>query len=367
MGILQSNMKIGILGGGQLAMMMIQMSTKHNIDFIVIDPNENPPASKYAKCIKSTFNDKSSLDVLIKECDVVTIDFENVPSESLRYLEEHVTVYPSPHAVEICQDRLKEKLIFNRNNIPTTEYKVIDKESDLTEAIEELGLDTILKSRKLGYDGKNQISINNLATTDVWEKSGKVEAILERKIHFKTELSIIGVCTKSGDTFFYPLVENFHRNGILDTSIAPYNNKKLQKKAEAYHRKISKQLNYVGVLVIEFFLDHNGILIANEMAPRVHNSGHWTNEGANISQFEAHILAISDIDFAKLSMKGNSAMLNILSKMPDKKLIEQSNNYQIYDYGKTERKNRKLGHITCIDNDRDVLEEKINTLKNIIF
>ena len=236
-------MKIGILGGGQLAMMMVQMSAKHNIEFIVVDPSTNPPASKFAKCISSSFDDKISLDMLIESCDVVTIDFENVPSESLKYLEKNVEVYPGSYAVEICQDRLKEKQIFSKNNIPTTEYRIIDTESDLISAIEDLGKDTILKSRKLGYDGKNQITINNLTASDAWIQSGKNEAILEKKVDFKSELSIIGIRAKSGDTFYYPLVENFHRDGILNISVAPYEDNSLQKKAEEYHRKLSQELN----------------------------------------------------------------------------------------------------------------------------
>ena len=359
-------MKIGILGGGQLAMMMVQMSAKHNIEFIVVDPSINPPASKFAKCISSSFDDKISLDMLIKSCDVVTIDFENVPSESLKYLEKNIEVYPGSYAVEICQDRLKEKQIFSKNNIPTTDYRVIDTESDLISAIEDLGKDTILKSRKLGYDGKNQITINNLTASDAWVQSGKNEAILEKKVDFKSELSIIGIRTKSGDTFFYPLVENFHLEGILNISIAPYEDNILQKKAEEYHRKLSKELNYVGVLVIEFFLDHDNRLIANEMAPRVHNSGHWTNEGANISQFEAHIMAISDIKIQDIFATINSGMLNILSKMPDN-IDENGNGCKLYDYGKSERKNRKLGHITLTSENKKDLLSRISKLKDKIF
>ena len=359
-------MKIGILGGGQLAMMMVQMSAKHNIEFIVVDPSTNPPASKFAKCISSDFDDKISLDMLIKSCDVVTIDFENVPSESLKYLEKNIEVYPGSYAVEICQDRLKEKQIFSKNNIPTTGYRAIDTESDLISAIEDLGKDTILKSRKLGYDGKNQITINDITASDAWIQSGKNEAILEKKVDFKSELSIIGVRTKSGDSYFYPLVENFHREGILNMSIAPYEDNSLQKKAEEYHRKLSKELNYVGVLVIEFFLDHDNRLIANEMAPRVHNSGHWTNEGANISQFEAHIMAISDIKIQDIFATNNSGMLNILSKMPDN-IDENGNDYKLYDYGKSERKNRKLGHITLTSENKKDLLSRISKLKDKIF
>jgi|TARA_Y100000996_G_scaffold303859_1_gene241138 5-(carboxyamino)imidazole ribonucleotide synthase len=359
-------MKIGILGGGQLAMMMIEKSLKHNVDFIVLDPSHEPPASRYADCIKSGFEDKKALDRLVSECNVVTIDFENVPSGTLKYIEKSINVFPCSHAVEVCQDRLKEKLIFNKNDIPTTEYKIINNEADLLNAISDLGTDTILKSRKLGYDGKNQIDIRDANIKNVWEESGKVEAILEKKINFKTELSIIGVCTKSGNTLFYPLVENFHKNGILDISIAPYKDLELQKRAESYHRKISKELNYIGVLVIEFFLTDNEELIANEMAPRVHNSGHWTNEGANISQFEAHIMAISGMSIEKISVKGNSGMLNILSKMPDNKIIENNSNMKLYNYGKSERPNRKLGHITLTCDNKETLISTLSGLRDKI-
>jgi len=342
------------------------MSAKHNIDFIVVDPSDNPPASKYAQCIKSDYNDKDSLDRLIDECDIVTIDFENVPSEALKYLENKVSVYPSSYAVEICQDRLKEKNIFNKHNIPTTEFHTVNSISDLSLAISILGTDSILKSRRLGYDGKNQITINEHSAEEAWLLSGEAEAILEKKVDFKTEVSIIGVCPKSSETIFYPLVENFHRNGILNLSIAPYNNPKLQKLAESYHNKITKELNYTGVLVIEFFVDKSGSLIANEMAPRVHNSGHWTNEGANISQFEAHVMAIADIDIKNILINGNSAMLNIISKMPEN-MLTNNNNYKLYDYGKSERLNRKLGHITVNNNDKKDLMKDVEKISKSVF
>jgi 5-(carboxyamino)imidazole ribonucleotide synthase len=366
MEILENKMRIGILGGGQLAMMMIQMSAKHNIDFIVVDPSDNPPASKYAQCIKSDYNDRDSLNRLINECDIVTIDFENVPSEALKYLENKVSVYPSSYAVEICQDRLKEKKIFNKHNIPTTEFHTVNSISDLSLAISILGTDSILKSRRFGYDGKNQITINEHSAEEAWLLSGEAEAILEKKVDFKTEVSIIGVCPKSSETIFYPLVENFHRNGILNLSIAPYNNPKLQKLAESYHNKITKELNYTGVLVIEFFVDKSGSLIANEMAPRVHNSGHWTNEGANISQFEAHVMAIADIDIKNILINGNSAMLNIISKMPVN-MLTNNNNYKLYDYGKSERLNRKLGHITVNNNDKKDLMKDVEKISKSVF
>ena len=361
-------MRIGILGGGQLAMMMIEMSSKNNkLDFLVVDPGENPPASKFIKCIKSEYNNKTSLDLLIKECDVVTIDFENVPAGALKYIEQHIPVYPNSKAVEICQDRLFEKNLFVQNQIKTTNFEAIESEEDLIKAIDKIGTNSILKSRTLGYDGKNQIEINNQSPKKVWKSCGEVKSILENKINFSTELSLIGVRTISGETFFYPLVENYHKNGILNVSVAPYEDIKLQKDAETIHNKITNELKYVGVLVIEFFLDENRQLIANEMAPRVHNSGHWTISGANISQFEAHILAIANMEIKPISINNNSAMLNILSKMPNKDIIEKNGPLQFYDYGKSERKNRKLGHLTITNPDRSALMDKVKKISKIIF
>ncbi len=360
-------MHIGILGGGQLAMMMIQMSRKYNFDFIVVDPSDNPPASKYARHIKSNYNDKNTLNLLINECDVITIDFENVPADALKYLEGKIKVYPNSVSVEVCQDRLKEKNLFQEIGIPTTQYKKINSEEDLISAIGEIGNDSILKSRKFGYDGKNQISMDNCTPENAWLKSSGVEAILEKKVNFKTEVSLIGVKTEEKTTFFYPLVENFHQNGILNSSIAPYENKVLQKQAENYHNLITDKLNYIGVFVIEFFINEDNGLIANEMAPRVHNSGHWTNEGADISQFEAHIMAITNLEIKSISISGYSGMVNILSKMPNEQKLINNSSYNLYDYGKSERENRKLGHITCVKDNRNDLIENINDIKSMLI
>ena len=174
-------MRLGILGGGQLAMMMIQMSQKHEIDFIGVDPADNPPASQYSKHIKSNYNDKGTLNLLINQCDVITIDFENVPAEALKYLEDKIKVYPNSTAVEVCQDRLKEKNLFQENGIPITEYKKINSKDDLISAIDDLGKDSILKSRKLGYDGKNQIRMDSCTPENAWTRSSGVDAILEKK------------------------------------------------------------------------------------------------------------------------------------------------------------------------------------------
>ena len=361
-------MRIGILGGGQLAMMMAESaSKKYDIEFIVVDPTNNPPASKYARCIKAKYTDSKALKLLAKECDIVTIDFENVSSSALKHLEKYIPVYPNSESVEICQDRLSEKTLFVENNIPTTKFCPINSENDLKSAIKKFGPNSILKSRRLGYDGKNQIIVNNKTSKNIWSDIGCVPSILEEKVDFLTEVSLIGVKLQSGETYFYPLVENFHRDGILSYSIAPYENLELQKKAETIHKQITKLINYVGVLVIEFFVNKDNQLLANEMAPRVHNSGHWTIEGANISQFRAHIKSIIGEEISDIKVDKYAAMMNILSIMPDFTMLDFPDLAKIHDYGKTERKGRKLGHITIIDEDKNQLLNRIKELgKSII-
>ena len=254
-------MRIGILGGGQLAMMMVESANKKfGFEFIVVDPAKNPPASKYAKCIQSQYDDIKTLDILSSQCDLVTIDFENVPSESLRHLEKKLPVFPNPTSLDICQDRLNEKNLFKKLNIATTNYKSISSKDELKDALDEYSFGSILKSRKLGYDGKNQIIIDEKGLDRIWDKIDGVDSIIENKIDFDTEVSLIGARTHDKKTFFYPLIENFHENGILSISISPLSQEKnirdrLQIQAEAILNSIMNELNYIGVLVIEFFLD----------------------------------------------------------------------------------------------------------------
>ena len=358
-------MRIGILGGGQLAMMMVQQSKDTNFEFLIVDPTESPPASKYAKSIKAEYDDIESLNYVANECDIVTIDFENVPADSLRFLEKKIIVAPNSTAVEICQDRLKEKELFLNCGIPVTKFTSVYDNDSLKASIDYMGVESILKTRFLGYDGKNQFDMEKDDGIDYLKECRSNQLILEKKVDFEKEMSIIGVRMNSGKILFYPLIENIHKNGILNYSLAPYNDKNLQKLAEEYHKKISDKLNYVGVLVIEFFLDKNGTLIANEMAPRVHNSGHWTNEGTNISQFQAHIKAITNYDLDDIITKNNSAMINILSKKPDLDNIRDID-YVYYDYNKSERHNRKLGHITLNNESRNKLIEDLNTVYNLV-
>jgi 5-(carboxyamino)imidazole ribonucleotide synthase len=284
----------------------------------------------------------------------------------MRKVEKEIPVHPSSRALEICQDRIKEKNLFKILEINTTNYYEINSLKDLKNNINDKKY-YILKTRRFGYDGKNQYRIN--PDTPISTNLVSSPCILEELVEFQAEVSLIAVRSVDGAVFFYPLIENQHKDGILDISIYPSNYQHLQKSAENIGRKLLDNMNYVGVLVVEFFIDKNDELVANEMAPRVHNSGHWTIEGSNVSQFSAHISAITnDMKFVELQLKP-SFMYNIISNhITEEKILQLSKQFDMHfhDYHKSARDKRKLGHITCTIDDKDRLVEKIKEFKNII-
>ena len=359
-------MKIAIFGAGQLAMMMIQADKNSKHDYVVIDPTPKPPASMYAAHIQTEYNNPNTIKDICANYDLVTIDFENVDVSAMKEIEKHIPVHPNSKALEICQDRVKEKELFKSLQIKTAINFKIDSMHDIKKCID-LSKGYILKSRRFGYDGKNQYRIkpNTKVETDLVLSP----CILEEVVSFKAEVSLICVRTINGYIFFYPLVENSHQDGILNMSVYPSNYAHLQESAELIGNKLLERMRYVGVLVVEFFVNEYDELIANEMAPRVHNSGHWTIEGSNISQFEAHIAAITGtIDDIKLKLKP-SFMFNIISKhLSDKKINELKANLDIYfhDYHKSQRTNRKLGHLTCTADNKASLEINMRKFNNII-
>tara|TARA_Y100000768_G_scaffold386342_1_gene374517 strand:- start:5707 stop:6789 length:1083 start_codon:yes stop_codon:yes gene_type:complete len=351
-------MKIAIFGAGQLAMMMIEESIKLEHQFIVIDPSTKPPASKLAEHIKTNYNDAKTLEHIAAEYDIATIDFENVEISALKFLENHIKVYPPSSALETCQDRLLEKNLFKKLNINVTKYQSVSNLDDIKNLSEGKLSNYLLKSRRFGYDGKNQLNCG--------EDNSKLEnllsnnkCIIEEIVEFSTEVSLI--CSRQADNkiLFYPLIENFHKGGILKYSIFPYHNEQIQAVAEKYATDLLNHFEYVGVLVIEFFVTKDGKLIANEMAPRVHNSGHWSIEGSSMSQFEMHIRAITGtLNDYKESFKP-SLMINILSKYPKKEKLSLLDNHFIHNYGKEERALRKIGHLTFTGKTTDDLRQAL--------
>ncbi len=348
-------MKIAIFGAGQLAMMMIEESSKLNHEFVVVDPSPNPPASKYAKHLQTDYTDKKTLDYIAANYDIATIDFENVDITAMKFLERNIRVSPPSQALEVCQDRLLEKNLFRKLGISVTNYKEIKDISDLKKYCKGNESNYLLKSRRFGYDGKNQFKCNT--NLDLLENLiSDCACIVEEVVDFTTEVSLVCVRQDDDNIYFYPLIENFHKDGILRYSRFPYVNRELQNIAERYGKELLNYFDYVGVLVVEFFVTKDGELVANEMAPRVHNSGHWSIEGSSSSQFELHIKAITnDLNNDLINFKP-SVMINILSKYPDNNILKELDFHHFHSYEKEERYLRKLGHITITKNKAEQIE-----------
>lgn len=349
-------MRIGIIGAGQLGQMLGFAARDLGMQCEYIDPSQHSPAAVCGPVTCAAFDDQHALAQLAKRCDVLTYEFENVPVAALQQIAERVTIYPPLAALRHAQDRLAEKQLFAELHIPLPEYRRVDLRDDLTAAVAELGLPLVLKTRKLGYDGKGQFVIRHPADVQVaWDECDGAELIAEQWIDFDYEVSAIGARNVAGDIIHYPLTQNEHASGILQVSRAPLENALLTRKAEEYVTLLLEHLQYVGVLALELFVLGDRLL-ANEFAPRVHNSGHWSIEGAEPSQFAAHLLAISNQRLTTPQLKGHAGMLNLIGAMPAQWVAPAGTT--LHDYGKAPRPGRKLGHITVIAgsaNARDVL------------
>jgi 5-(carboxyamino)imidazole ribonucleotide synthase len=339
---------IGILGGGQLGYMLALAGYPLGLRFRFLDPSPEAPVGRIAPRVTGDFTDRAALQKFAHGLEVVTYEFENVPVDTVHFLAKKVSVFPPPRALEAAQDRLREKELFEKLGIATTEFASVPVAYDLDWAVKKVGLPAVLKTRRMGYDGKGQWILGTAEDVKT-AKDGlpKLPFIVERFVPFTRELSVIAVRGKAGETAFYPLVENHHRNGILRLSLAPAPGvgPEIQKAAEDAARKVLESLNYVGILAIEFF-ESAGKLLANEMAPRVHNSGHWTIEGAVTSQFENHLRAICGLPLGSTTAIGASAMINLIGEVPDSAEVLAIPAAHLHLYGKEPRPARKLGHVT---------------------
>jgi 5-(carboxyamino)imidazole ribonucleotide synthase len=356
--------RVGIVGGGQLGLMLGEAGTELGIECVTLDPSPGAPASRVARQIVAAYNDEAALAELAAASDVVTYEFENVPVSSARALEQRVTVLPPPESLEFAQDRLLEKTLFAEVGLEVAAYAPVSSKEELGEAMDVVGFPSILKTRRLGYDGKGQVRLEHPGEAhDAWREVGEVPSILEVRVPFLRELSIIGVRGRDGRTVFYPLVENVHRDGILRTSTAPAAgvSLELQAAAERVALALMERLGHVGVLAIELFETEEGLL-GNEMAPRVHNSGHWTIEGAETSQFENHLRAICGLELGATAPSAFSAMVNLIGSMPDRRVFSDLLGVHVHVYGKQERPGRKLGHVTVVDEDREALKRTLQLL-----
>jgi 5-(carboxyamino)imidazole ribonucleotide synthase len=339
-------MNIGIIGAGQLGRMLALAGYPLGLRFVFLDQSQDAPGAQVGRIISGAFDDQDRLAELANTVDVVTFDVENVPVEAVQQIAARKPFLPPVSALGASQDRLHEKSLFTKLKIPTPPFAAVDALADLQRAVSKIGLPGVLKTRRLGYDGKGQFYLRVLGDVEAaWEALGSVPLIYEAFVDFNREVSIIGVRSTRGETQFYPLSANTHASGILRHSVAPYRNSALQKQAESYLKRLLKHFDYAGVLTIEFFVKR-GKLIANEMAPRVHNSGHWTIEGARTSQFENHVRAILGLPLGSTQAIGHSAMMNFIGDIPTLGNILRVPGVHFHSYGKEPRPNRKLGHCT---------------------
>lgn len=341
-------MTIGILGGGQLGYMLALAGYPLGLHFRFLDPSPEAPVGRIAQRVTADYTDHAALEKFCNGLELVTYEFENVPVEAAKFLAERVPVYPPPAALEAAQDRLAEKTLFRNLGISTTDFLPIATPAEFETAVKKLGLPAVLKTSRMGYDGKGQWTLRT--ADDVSKAKAELPQgalILERFVPFRRELSVLAVRSRNGETAFYPLVENHHRGGILRLSLAPAPGLEpaVQRAAEDIARRVLESLKYVGVLAIEFF-EHEGCLLANEMAPRVHNSGHWTIEGAVTSQFENHLRAVLGLPLGSTGAAGHCAMLNLIGDLPEPSEVLAVPDAHLHFYGKVPRPGRKLGHVT---------------------
>ena len=361
-------MKIGVLGSGQLGRMLALSAYPlgHEMCFLVSSAED--PSS----LLGNIFIQNGSQEIIedfANNSDVVTYESENTAISIVKEISQKTTVFPSAKSLYTTQHRGREKSLFDKLNIPCAPYQMVNNLSELKIAVENIGLPAILKTATDGYDGKGQFLIQSNSQLDqAWKSMSGVESILEGFVNFKRELSLVAVRGVDNSHEYYPLVENSHHNGILRLTIAPAQNisPKLQQQAESYMCSLLDEMNHVGVLTIELFETDNN-LVVNEMAPRVHNSGHWTIEGARTSQFENHIRAITETPLGDTSCTHKySAMINIIGEQgPIDKALTLKNAH-LHLYNKTEREGRKLGHITITANTLDDLNTSLETLSDFM-
>ncbi|KAA3649373.1 MAG: 5-(carboxyamino)imidazole ribonucleotide synthase [Proteobacteria bacterium] len=358
------NPTIGILGGGQLARMMALAGYPLGFKFVFFDPSANACAGQVGRLITADYDNELALEEFCQQVDLVTLDFENVPVATVRQIAKKKPVFPSAEVLAIAQDRLLEKQFCHSIAVPTADFEPINGLSELKFAARKYDFSAILKTRRMGYDGKGQYLIRseqdiNQIPADVFDN----DLILEKLVPFEREVSVIVVRTQSGDIKTWPLCENKHKDGILTTTMVPAKPHDLDEKAFEYAVKMAESLQYVGVMVVEFFQTTDRVLV-NEFAPRVHNSGHWTIEGAHTSQFENHLRAGLDLPLGDTGMNGMAAMLNWIGAFPEK--LHHLTDVGLYwhIYGKQARPGRKIGHATLTAADPQQLHDKILQLVN---
>lgn len=351
--MLKAGSTIGIIGGGQLGRMLAMAAARLGYKTIILEPQPDCPAAQVAnQQIIAAYDDPAALAQLAELSDVVTYEFENVPVQAAQWLAEHVIVSPPPAALEVSQDRLQEKQFLNDCGIPTAPWRAVDDVEDLIAALSALEQRGILKTRRFGYDGKGQVRLNGLDNAQAVaaiEAIKQSPAILEGFVEFTREVSVIAGRDKQGNTRLYDIAENVHKDGILDTSTVPAQiSEQTATLCVSATEKLLHALDYVGIIGFEFFVLADGSIIANEFAPRVHNSGHWTEAACAISQFEQHIRAVAGLPLGDPQRHSDCVMQNLIGDdIENVPAILSEPNAVLHLYGKAEaRPGRKMGHVT---------------------
>lgn len=354
--------RVGILGAGQLGQMLGEAAGPLGVECEFLDPADSPPAASVGVVRQHAFDDGNALAALAAGCDILTYEFENVPVDALRALNGNTPIYPPLDALAEAQDRLREKRLFDALGIPLPLYHAVDSEGDLRDAIAKLGLPLVLKTRRFGYDGKGQYVLYAAEdSADALDRLPNQPLIAEQWVTFDREVSAIGARRANGESVCYPLTENTHRDGILRTSRAPAGDAGLTELANDYLARLMERLDYVGTLALELFVVGDALL-ANEFAPRVHNSGHWTIEGARTSQFENHLRAILGLPLGSAEPVGAAGMVNLIGSMPTDAAALTASGACLHDYGKAPRSGRKLGHVTVVADDPAERDRRLQLL-----
>jgi len=351
---------LGVLGGGQLGRMFCMAARNMGYRTVTLDPDSNSPAAEVAdRQIIADYTDQTALAEMAELCDAITTEFENVPAESLQFLSARKPVHPSAEAVALARHRIQEKDYAQHAGLTPAPYSLISTASDFDSAIAITGLPAILKTTTLGYDGKGQQVVDDLAQLEkAFKKLGQVECVLERKMDLAVEISVLLARNSQGEVACYPPAENEHRNSILYQSIVPARvDDDLAEKAKAQAICLAGALKYVGIMAVEFFITTDGQLVFNEMAPRPHNSGHYTMDAAVTTQFEQQVRVMCELPPGDARLISPVVMINLLGDLWPVNWAECLNNpaLKLHLYGKTEaRKGRKMGHFNLLADNIDV-------------
>lgn len=364
---------LGMLGGGQLGRMFTIAARTMGYEVVVLDPDKGSPAGKLAsRHLCADYSDQAALDEIATSCDAITTEFENVPASTLEALAKTCPVRPGAQAVTITQDRIHEKNFLKENGFPTAPFAVIHTLDDLKSAIDEIGTPAILKVSRFGYDGKGQFSIKAQSDADKgWETLKGEACVLEQRMPLDIEVSVVMARGLEGEVTTYPVAENIHEEGILDVSVVPARiDKELETKVTDMAKQIATALDYVGVMAVEFFIS-NGELLVNEIAPRPHNSGHYTLDACVTDQFEQQVRAVCGLPLGETRLLSPVVMINMLGDIwhggnaPKWQKLLDHPNVKLHLYGKhVARPGRKMGHFNVLASNIDDALNLANELKD---